>query len=88
MRSLELNKNTKKVTVKSLCEESGISRQGYYKSYNKRIKQEIDELDIIELVKYERRKHPKLGGRKLYAKLKELMLSMGIKMGRDKFFYY
>ena len=41
---------------------------------------------IIQLVQSERRRHPRMGGKKLYHKLKKAIQEMGIKIGRDKFF--
>jgi putative transposase len=35
-----------------------------------------------------RRRHPRLGGKKLYTRLKENMEKAGLKMGRDKFFEF
>lgn len=74
------------MTVKKLCCEVGISRQGFYKGYRFYQKRRFDELKVIGLVKRERLKHPRLGGRKLYAKLKRLLTFEGVEIGRDRFF--
>ncbi len=41
---------------------------------------------VVELVLAQRRKLPRLGGKKLYRILKAELTKMGVKIGRDKFF--
>jgi len=74
------------LSVKKLCENVGISRQGFYKSIRARQHREFNEFRILETVMVERLKHPKMGCRKLYSKLKSLWISEGIEIGRDRFF--
>jgi len=63
-----------------------MSRQNFYKEKRTRKRREVDEELIVELVKSERRKHPKMGGRKLHDKLKSEFAKAGAKVGRDRFF--
>jgi len=72
--------------VKTLCEKVGLSRQSYYKSHHKREKQAIQEELLIDGIKKIRQDHEKMGGRKVWGKLKNLMAENGIYLGRDRFF--
>lgn len=79
-----MGKDVKSVTVKELCSQVGISRQGFYKAHREKIRQDLNELEIVEMVKLERFKHPMMGGRKLHSKLKSLLFNAGIEIGRDR----
>jgi putative transposase len=46
----------------------------------------LNEQVILSMVSDIRRRHPRIGGKKLYSLLKPDMARAGIKMGRDKFF--
>lgn len=63
-----------------------ISREGYYKGKRKKQVKLLQEDMILKLVRYQRKKLPMLGGKKLYKKLGPYLKDMGIKLGRDKFF--
>ncbi len=63
----------------------GISRQAYYQRQN-RVAKAVKEKDIIlNLIKPIRNKMYRIGSVKLYGMIKEDMIKMNIKMGRDKF---
>jgi len=64
----------------------GISRQGYYKSKLKKGIKELKESMVVDLVQCQRRKMPRLGGKKLYRLILPDLERMQIKLGRDKFF--
>ena len=63
-----------------------MSRQNFYKEHRKRQKLEVDEDYIEQLVRIERAKQSRLGGRKLHVLLKKTMAGEGIRIGRDRFF--
>jgi transposase InsO family protein len=63
-----------------------MSRQNYYKTRKRRLRKEIDEGLITELVRAERSIQPRLGGRKLYFMLKADLEVAGVSIGRDRFF--
>ncbi len=63
-----------------------ISPQAYYRNYQYRKKIEVEEDKILDFVRRERSKNPKLGVRKLYSKFRYYYPSNKIKIGRDKFF--
>lgn len=72
--------------MKRICDRAGMSRQNFYRERRKRQIEEIDELFVVELVKAERKRQPRLGGRKLHVLLKEALKEAGVKLGRDRFF--
>lgn len=74
------------MSIAKLCKMFEITPQGYYKGLKQKTGQMYREEIIIQLVRAERRKHPRIGGKKLYYKLKKTIQEMGIKIGRDKFF--
>jgi putative transposase len=63
-----------------------VSRSGYYKKLNKTHSRLLDEELLTGMVHEIRRRHPCMGGKKLYKWLKKDIDKAGIKMGRDKFF--
>lgn len=69
-----------------ICNILEISRQGYYKSLQKKHKKQLQAEMIIKLVQSQRRKMPFIGGKKLYWLLKSDLNKMNILIGRDKFF--
>lgn len=64
----------------------GKSRQAHYKRIHRNNELALQQAIIIKLVAEIRVKMPKLGGRKLYFKLRQPMLDHEIDIGRDKFF--
>lgn len=69
-----------------LCGWFGVTRQAYYQhnwvGIETTLEQELVLKEIIEI----RKRHPKIGGRKLYVLLEPFLLSHQIKMGRDAIF--
>jgi len=74
------------VTVKALCTKAGMSRQNFYKEKRKLKEQAIDEGLVIELVREQRRIHPRMGVRKLQGLIREGLLKAELQIGRDKLF--
>ena len=72
--------------MKKICKSLKISSQGFYKSRKKKQVKILKEEMVLKLASAQRRKLPRLGGRKLYKKLKPDLDKMGIKLGRDKLF--
>ena len=69
-----------------MCRHLHISPQAYYRNYQYRKKVKIEEDKILDFVRRERSKNPKLGVRKLYTKFRYYYPLNKIKIGRDKFF--
>jgi len=76
----------RELSKEAACGWFGISRQAYYQSRRREIEQAAEDEMLLEFVQGIRQWHPRMGGRKLHHELKESMLALGIKRGRDKFF--
>ena len=73
-------------TFSELCDTYGYSRQAYYKRRNASYRKILMESMILDEVRVIRRRQPKIGTRKLYFKLKPVLLKMGYNFGRDQLF--
>jgi putative transposase len=69
----------------TLCELFGKSRQAYYQRVKYNYKEVIKEEIILQMIRKERKKMPRVGGRKLILKIQP-QLSEELFMGRDAFF--
>ena len=76
----------KTVNVSSLCTAAGMSRPNWYKGRKMRERRQVDERLVIELVKRERKQHPRSGGRKLQTILRPDLADASISLGRDRIF--
>lgn len=70
----------------ALCEEVGMSRQNFYKAKKRRKRKEVDEELIVEAVKQVRKRHPKMGTKKLLRHLRAEWVEAGVDVGRDRLF--
>lgn len=69
-----------------LCGLLGKTRQAYY-DRSRRLEQKLfDAAILVDLVKEERKIAKRVGGKRLYDILKPVIISHGIKIGRDQFF--
>ena len=73
------------VNVAQLCELTGMTRQDYYKQRRLRSRQAVDAELVLELVRLERCRQPRLGARKLLRLLGPELAQAGVTMGRDRF---
>ena len=69
----------------ALCELFGKSRQAYYQRVKYNYKEVVKEEIILQMISKERKKMPRIGGRKLLLKIQPL-LPDELFMGRDAFF--
>ena len=74
------------MSVTRLCAYFDVTRQAYYKGLKQREARCVQEEMIIKLVQQIRRRHHKMGGKKLYHLLDEEIHRIDGSMGRDKFF--
>lgn len=74
-----------KVSVVSLCEKVGMSRQNFYKGKKTREEGEVNGALIEAVVRTERAVQPRLGGVKLYHMFKGELAEAGVDIGRDRF---
>ena len=70
----------------ALCALFGISRQAHYQKLGREAQRRREAALVLEMVRQVRRKHPKMGGRKLHFKLEPMLAAEGLKMGRDRLF--
>ena len=68
-----------------MCNLLGVSRSYYYKLEEKELKSELEEAQILKLVKREKGILKESGGKKMYYLVQEEIKELGIKMGRDRF---
>lgn len=81
-----MKSNFKSLRLADLCSWFGVSRQAYYQNKHSVYKDALEYDIILEEIRYIRKLHPKLGGRKLYLKMNPFFERHQIKMGRDAFF--
>ena len=74
------------ISVSELCDRVKMSRQNYYAARRLRLRWQVDEGLILQLVRRERQTQPRLGGRKLLYLLQEDLEEAGVEIGRDRFF--
>lgn len=74
------------ISLAVLCSWFGVTRQAYYQSKNRIQLSLIMQEILLNKIGDIRKDHKRLGGRKLFFKLKDFMNEHNIKMGRDAFF--
>lgn len=74
------------MSVDTACHHYGISRQAYYKQTKALNAKAAKANAVVQLVRHQRIKLPKLGTRKLYYLLGPIFTQMKIKLGRDGLF--
>lgn len=72
--------------MSDICGWYGISRQAQYQLAQRQVAVSRDEAVVVEMVLALRRRHPRLGGRKLLHQLQRPLAQAGIQLGRDRFF--
>jgi putative transposase len=85
-RALDQEALSHGIAVGLLCQVAGMTRQNYYRQRHLRQREFVDESLVLELIRRERSRHPRIGGRKLLHLLDGDMESAGVKLGRDRFF--
>lgn len=70
----------------TLCAQFGISRQAHYQQVQRDAQRHTETVLILELVRQVRRKHPRLGTRKLWVNLQPMLALEGLQLGRDRLF--
>jgi transposase InsO family protein len=70
----------------TLCAYFGISRQAHYQLLRREAERRREAAVILELVRQIRRKHPRMGTRKLQVKLAPMLTVEGLQIGRDRLF--
>jgi transposase InsO family protein len=69
-----------------ICAVFEISRQAHYQKQAREAKWQTEAAMVLELVRQVRRRHPRMGARKLLHKIQPMLDADGLQMGRDRFF--
>lgn len=72
--------------MEALCAYFGITRQAHYQMLRREEQRQQEEAWILELVRQVRRKHPRMGTRKLQVKLEPMLAAEDLQIGRDRLF--
>ncbi len=67
-----------------ICASFEISRQAHYQQMRRDAQGEVEDAIILEMVRQIRRKHPRMGGRKLLYKIQPMSAAQELKIGRDR----
>ncbi len=74
------------ISMEQICGEFGITQQAHYQQQKREEEQQARGEIVLELVRQIRRKHPRMGGRKMLGKIQPMLAAEGISLGRDRFF--
>jgi putative transposase len=69
-----------------ICTQFGITRQAHYQKVKREVQRQAEDEIILEMVRQVRRKHPRLGARKLLFKIQPMLATEGLQIGRDRLF--
>jgi transposase InsO family protein len=69
-----------------ICAQFGISRQAHYQKEWREVERQSENEIVLEMVRQVRRKHPRMGGRKLLFKIQPLLQVDQLQIGRDRLF--
>lgn len=69
-----------------ICAYFGITRQAHYQRLCREMQRQKESELILEMVRQVRRKHPKMGGRKILYKIEPMLAAEGLQIGRDRLF--
>jgi len=70
----------------AICATFGISRQAHSQQQAREARQACEAALILERVRLVRRRHPRMGGRKLLHQIQAMLADQGLSIGRDRFF--
>jgi putative transposase len=73
-------------SVDQICKVYNYSRQAYYQKKKRLVTMHMKEQLLLKEIRQIRQKQPRIGGRKLYWELNAFMISIGLQLGRDRFF--
>ena len=69
-----------------ICAQFGITRQAHYQKVKREAQRQVEDKIILEMVRQVRRRHPRLGARKLLFKIQPILVTEGLQIGRDRLF--
>ena len=72
--------------MEQVCNAFGITPQAHYQQQKREEPRQARDEIVLELVRQVRRKHPRMGGRKVLFKIQPMLAAEGLTIGRDRFF--
>jgi transposase InsO family protein len=69
-----------------ICAQFGITRQAHYQKLWREVERRSQDEIVLEMVRQVRRKHPRMGTRKLLYKIQPLLEADHVQIGRDRLF--
>ena len=82
----QLNKEFPLVSVETLCQLFGLTRDAFYKAERRVNKRCLQETLVLEEVRTIKEEQAQLGTEKVHLLIKPFLADHGIKMGRDKLY--
>lgn len=70
-----------------VCLQFGITRQAHYQKLHREAARDIENELVLEMVRQIRRKHPRMGCRKISYKIQPMLAQESLKIGRDRLFW-
>jgi putative transposase len=74
------------VSMSQICAQFGISRQAHYQKEWREVERQSENEMVLEMVRQVRRKHPRMGVRKLLFKIQPFLTADQLQIGRDRLF--
>ena len=69
-----------------VCSQFGITRQAHYQKLHREAVRSVENEVVLEMVRLVRRKHPRMGTRKVLYKIRPMLASERLNIGRDRLF--
>jgi putative transposase len=74
------------VSMEQICQMFAVSRQAHYQQSWREVERQQEHALILEMVRMVRRRHPRMGTRKLLYKIQPMLALEGLQIGRDRLF--
>ena len=72
--------------MEQTCSQFGITRQAHYQKLHRESVRSVENEIVLEMVRLVRRKHPRMGTRKVLYKIRPMLASERLNIGRDRLF--
>jgi hypothetical protein len=72
--------------MEQICQMFAVSRQAHYQQSWREVERQQEHALILEMVRMVRRRHPRMGTRKLLYKIQPMLALEGLQIGRDRLF--
>lgn len=74
------------MSMAQICAEFGITRQAHYQKQWRETERHSENAIVLECVRQVRRKHPRMGTRKLLFEIQPMLVAAELQIGRDRLF--